>query len=41
VVRVAMSEVEMPPLDNDESIEGIIKRDDELVIWISPVAALA
>ena len=40
VVRVEMSEVEMPPLDNDESIEGIIKRDGELVIWISPVAAL-
>jgi purine-binding chemotaxis protein CheW len=40
VVRVSMTEVEQPPLDNDESIEGIIKRDDELVIWISPVAAL-
>jgi purine-binding chemotaxis protein CheW len=41
VVRVSMDEVEQPPLDNDESIEGIIKREDRLVIWISPVAALA
>ncbi|AUV81569.1 chemotaxis protein CheW [Salinigranum rubrum] len=40
VVRVSMNDVEKPPLDNDPSIEGIIKRDDELVIWISPVAAL-
>jgi purine-binding chemotaxis protein CheW len=40
VVRVAMDDVEMPPLDNDEAIQGIIKRDDELVIWISPVSAL-
>jgi purine-binding chemotaxis protein CheW len=35
-----MNDVEKPPLDNDPSIEGIIKRDGELVIWISPVAAL-
>ncbi|WP_380675604.1 chemotaxis protein CheW [Salinigranum sp. GCM10025319] len=41
VVRVSMDDVEKPPLDNDESIEGIIKREDELVIWISPVEALA
>ena len=41
VVRVAMDDVEKPPLENDESIEGIIKRDGELVIWISPVAALS
>jgi purine-binding chemotaxis protein CheW len=41
VVRVSMDDVEKPPLDNDESIEGIIKRDGELVIWISPVEALA
>jgi purine-binding chemotaxis protein CheW len=40
VVRVSTDDVEQPPLDNDESIQGIIKRDDELVIWISPVAAL-
>jgi purine-binding chemotaxis protein CheW len=41
VVRVSMDDVEEPPLENDESIEGIIKRDGELVIWISPVAALS
>jgi purine-binding chemotaxis protein CheW len=41
VVRVSMDDVEEPPLDNDESIRGIVKRDDELVIWISPAAALA
>ena len=40
VIRVSMDDIEQPPLDNDESIQGIIKRDDELVIWISPVAAL-
>jgi purine-binding chemotaxis protein CheW len=41
VVRVSMDDVEEPPLDNDEAIQGIIKLDDELVIWISPAAALA
>ena len=41
VVRVSMDDVEKPPLDNDESIQGIIKLEDELVIWISPAAALA
>lgn len=40
VIRVTMDEVEDPPLDNDAAIEGIIKRDDELVIWISPVEAM-
>jgi purine-binding chemotaxis protein CheW len=40
VVRVSMDDVEKPPLDNDDAIEGIIKRDGDLVIWISPVAAL-
>ena len=40
VIRVSMDDIEQPPLDNDESIQGIIKRNDELVIWISPVAAL-
>jgi len=40
VIRVSDEEVEDPPLDNDESIEGIIKRDDGLIIWISPVEAM-
>ncbi|ELZ26228.1 chemotaxis protein CheW [Halogeometricum pallidum JCM 14848] len=39
VVRVAREEIEEPPLEKDDSIEGIIKRDGELVIWISPVGA--
>lgn len=40
VVRVPLDDVEQPPLDNDESIEGIIKRDGELIIWLSPVSAM-
>ncbi|MFB6131731.1 MAG: chemotaxis protein CheW [Salinigranum sp.] len=40
VFQVSMSDVEEPPLDNDESIRGIIKRDGELIIWISPVDAM-
>ncbi|SFR43805.1 chemotaxis protein CheW [Halogeometricum limi] len=41
VVRVSMDEIEQPPLEKDDSIEGVIKRDGELVIWISPVDAVA
>ncbi|MDS0298544.1 chemotaxis protein CheW [Halogeometricum sp. S1BR25-6] len=41
VVRVAMDDIEEPPLEKDDSIEGVIKRDGELVIWISPVDAVA
>jgi purine-binding chemotaxis protein CheW len=41
VVRVGADDVERPPLETNESIEGIIKRDGELVIWISPVDAIA
>ncbi|ADQ67582.1 purine-binding chemotaxis protein CheW [Halogeometricum borinquense] len=41
VVRVSMDEIEEPPLEKDDSIEGVIKRDGELVIWISPVNAVA
>jgi purine-binding chemotaxis protein CheW len=41
VIRVAMSDVEAPPLEHDRSIEGVIKRDDGLTIWISPVEAMA
>ncbi|WP_396612944.1 chemotaxis protein CheW [Haloferax sp. S1W] len=40
VVRVSMNEVEDPPMEKDDSIEGIIKRDGELVVWISPVHAI-
>ncbi|MDS0293079.1 chemotaxis protein CheW [Halogeometricum luteum] len=41
VVRVDADEIEEPPLEKDDSIEGVIKRDGELVIWISPVDAVA
>jgi purine-binding chemotaxis protein CheW len=41
VVRVGANEIEEPPLEKDDSIEGVIKRDGELVIWISPVDAVA
>ncbi|MFK5602845.1 chemotaxis protein CheW [Haloferax volcanii] len=40
VVRVSMDDVEDPPLEKDDSIEGVIKRDDDLVVWISPVHAI-
>ncbi|MFC7203980.1 chemotaxis protein CheW [Haloferax namakaokahaiae] len=40
VVRVSMNDVEEPPLEKDDAIEGVIKRDGELVIWISPVHAI-
>ncbi|WP_416839413.1 chemotaxis protein CheW [Haloferax sp. DFSO52] len=40
VVRVSMNDVEDPPLEKDDSIEGVIKRDGELVVWISPVHAI-
>ncbi|RLM41222.1 chemotaxis protein CheW [Haloarcula sp. Atlit-47R] len=39
VVRISMDDVEDPPLEKDESIEGVIKRDGDLVVWISPVHA--
>jgi purine-binding chemotaxis protein CheW len=41
VVRVSMDDVEDPPLEQDDTVEGVIKRDGELVIWISPRHALA
>jgi purine-binding chemotaxis protein CheW len=40
VFRVPLAEIEEPPMDNDDSIRGIIKRDGELIIWISPVEAM-
>ena len=41
VVRVSMDDVEESPLDDGGPIEGIIKRDDGLVMWISPTDATA
>jgi purine-binding chemotaxis protein CheW len=40
VVRVSTDDVEEPPLDGDGPIEGIIKREDSLVMWISPTDAV-
>ena len=40
VFRVALDDVEEPPMDNDDSIRGIVKRDGELIIWISPTDAM-
>ena len=41
VIRVSMDDVEDSPLDDGGPIEGIIKREDGLVMWISPAAAIA
>ena len=36
VIRVSMDDVEAPPMERGDFIEGIVRRDDELVVWISP-----
>ncbi len=41
VIRVSLNDVEAPPLEHDRSIEGVIKSDDGLIVWISPVEAMA
>ena len=38
VIRVSMDDIEDSPLDDGGPIEGIIKREDGLVMWISPAA---
>ena len=40
VFRVPLDDVEEPPMDNDDAIRGIVKRDGELIIWISPTDAM-
>ena len=40
VIRVSMDDVEDSPLGDGGPIEGIIKRDDGLVMWISPAATI-
>jgi len=37
VIRVSMEDVEEPPMDHGDFIEGIIRRDEGLVVWISPM----
>ncbi|WP_435182625.1 chemotaxis protein CheW [Halobellus sp. EA9] len=36
VVRVSMDDVEDPPMERGEFIEGIVRQEDGLVVWISP-----
>ncbi|WP_049985387.1 chemotaxis protein CheW [Halobellus rufus] len=36
VVRVSMDDVEEPPMEHGDFIEGIVRRDEDLVVWISP-----
>jgi purine-binding chemotaxis protein CheW len=40
VVRVAPGDVETPPFD-DDSIRGVVRREEDLVIWVDPEAASA
>ena len=36
VVRVSMDDVEDPPMDRGDFIEGIVRQEEGLVVWISP-----
>jgi purine-binding chemotaxis protein CheW len=36
VVRVSMDDVEDPPMDRGDFIEGIVRQEGDLVVWISP-----
>jgi purine-binding chemotaxis protein CheW len=36
VVRVSMDDVEDPPMDRGDFIEGIVRQEEDLVVWISP-----
>ncbi|WP_251330220.1 chemotaxis protein CheW [Haloplanus pelagicus] len=36
VVEVDESDVESSPVDDDEAVRGVIKRDDDFVIWVRP-----
>jgi len=38
VTDVADDAVHDPPADSDEAVRGVIRRDDEFVIWIEPTA---
>ena len=40
VDRVSMDDVEDPPLDRGEFIEGIVRREDDLVVWVTPTQAV-
>jgi purine-binding chemotaxis protein CheW len=36
VVEVDTSDVESSPVDDDEAVRGVIKRDGDFVIWVRP-----
>jgi purine-binding chemotaxis protein CheW len=36
VTDVDASEVESSPVEDDDGLRGVIKRDDEFVIWVNP-----
>ena len=36
VDRVSMDDVEEPPMDRGEFIKGIVRREDGLVVWVTP-----
>jgi purine-binding chemotaxis protein CheW len=36
VDRVSMDDVEDPPMDRGEFIKGIVRREDDLVVWVTP-----
>ncbi|RLM59350.1 chemotaxis protein CheW [Halobellus sp. Atlit-31R] len=41
VVRVSMDDVEDPPMERGDFIEGIVRQEDELVVWISPTKTVS
>ncbi|MFA1610763.1 chemotaxis protein CheW [Halobellus rubicundus] len=41
VVRVSMDDVEDPPMERGEFIEGIVRQEDGLVVWISPTKTVS
>ena len=36
VDRVSLDDVEEPPMDRGEFIKGIVRREDGLVVWVTP-----
>ena len=40
VDRVSMDNIEDPPMDRGEFIEGIVRREDDLVVWVTPTKTI-
>ena len=40
VDRVSMDDVEDPPMDRGEFIEGIVRREEDLVVWVTPTKTI-